>query len=106
DIRFKNNMGNEVFNAHYPTLKEAQQRADFLNNVPGEPIHFLRLPQSLKDVAQRKGFPLFSSGLMLQPVIGNPHQDKTWLKPVVGNPFENMAIVKKHDRKLQSILGL
>ncbi len=42
---------------------------------PQQPIHYIDLPQSLKDKALSKGFPLFSSshaGLMFVPVSHNP----------------------------------
>jgi len=40
-----------------------------------EPIHYIDIPQSLKDTALRKGFPLFSSGMMLSPVEHNPFEE-------------------------------
>ena len=39
----------------------------------GKPVHYIDIPQSLKDQALQKGFPLFSAGgYMLMPVVGNP----------------------------------
>lgn len=92
DVRFKNQNGDERFNVNYPTKEEAQKRADELNTKKGDPIHFLRLPQELKNTAQQKGFPLFSGGLMLNPVDGDPFQNsnnkKFKLVPIQGNPFQ------------------
>jgi len=39
-------------------------------------VHYIDIPQSLKDVAMKKGFPLFSGGFMFSPVAGNPMEDK------------------------------
>lgn len=39
-------------------------------------VHFMELPSSLRDTALRKGFPLFSHGVMLTPVDGNPFEAK------------------------------
>jgi hypothetical protein len=36
------------------------------------PVHTIDLPQSLKDIATQKGFPLFSSGIQLTPVDHHP----------------------------------
>ena len=59
-----------------------------------KPIKYIDLPQGLKDVAMKKGFPLFSSGMMISPPIDNKAADKLGLgKPkfkltkVQGNPF-------------------
>jgi hypothetical protein len=39
-------------------------------------VHYMELPKSMRDVIQQKGFPLFSHGLMLTPVEGNPFEQK------------------------------
>ena len=59
-----------------------------------KPFKYIDLPQGLKDVAMKKGFPLFSSGMMISPPIDNKAADKLGLgKPkfkltkVQGNPF-------------------
>lgn len=41
-----------------------------------EPIHYIDIPQSLKDKAMSKGFPLFSSTHMFTPISGDPFNDK------------------------------
>jgi len=42
-----------------------------------EPVHYIDIPQSLRDTATQKGFPLFSAGgYMLVPVAGNPFEKK------------------------------
>jgi len=44
----------------YSTLEEARKAAS-------EPIFYIDIPQSLRDAAMRKGFPLFSGGKMFVP---------------------------------------
>lgn len=45
------------------------------------PVYYIDIPQSLKDTATQKGFPLFSKGgYMFQPVDFNPFEGKTELK--------------------------
>jgi hypothetical protein len=42
-----------------------------------QPIHYIDIPQSLRDQAMHKGFPLFSAGgHMLVPVQGNPFENE------------------------------
>jgi hypothetical protein len=49
---------------------------------PNSKIPYINLPQSVKDTALHKGFPLFSNGLMLSPVNSVPG-----LTPLKHNPF-------------------
>ena len=52
---------------------------DAFDKYGKQPIHYIDLPQSLKDKALSKGFPLFSSshaGLMFVPVEGEPFAPK------------------------------
>jgi hypothetical protein len=53
--------------------KEEAQKAieDF---VSSNNIHFLKLPQGLKDTATQKGFPLFTGNHMITPVTHNPFE--------------------------------
>ena len=39
-------------------------------------VHYMELPQALREHATRRGYPLFSHGLMLTPVEGNPFEEK------------------------------
>ena len=49
------------------------QRNKILEKVnAGKPVHYIDLPQSLKDKALSKGFPLFSGKYMFTPVQGDP----------------------------------
>lgn len=50
------------------------------------PVHYIDIPQSLRDKAA-KGFPLFSSSPVLVPVDHDPWKHK--LTPINYNPFEN-----------------
>lgn len=61
-----------------------------------QPINYIDLPQSVKDTALHRGFPLFSSGLMLNPVENNPFKkSKFKLTPVQHDPFEEKGQVEK-----------
>lgn len=40
-------------------------------------VHFLELPQGMRDAATQKGFPLFMGGHMLVPIDGEPELDET-----------------------------
>jgi len=55
------------------------QRNKILEKVDaGKPVHYIDIPQSLKDKAMNKGFPLFSTampGYMFKPVDGDPFND-------------------------------
>jgi hypothetical protein len=68
---------------HFDTKAEAE--ANLAQNMAGEKgkkkIYYIDIPQSLKDTATQKGFPLFSKGgYMLQPVDFDPFAGKTELK--------------------------
>lgn len=52
-----------------------------------EPIHYIDIPQKLKDEALQKGFPLFSSSPVMVPVDGDPFKEHKFT-PVEHNPFE------------------
>lgn len=39
-------------------------------------VHYIDIPQSLKDTATKRGFPLFSSGVMFVPVDHDPWEKK------------------------------
>ncbi len=56
---------------------------DASSNKRKAKVNYIDLPQSVKDVALHKGFPLFSSGMMLNPIEGNP----PGLTPLKHNPF-------------------
>lgn len=59
------------------TLKPQQYQNDagrFLSKE--QPIHYIDIPQSLRDTAMRKGFPLFSGKYMFTPVSNNPFEDQ------------------------------
>jgi hypothetical protein len=66
------------------TLEEANQslrykpnQEDWKIEKESNPVHYIDIPQSLRDTATQKGFPLFSKGgYMFQPVEGNPFEDK------------------------------
>jgi hypothetical protein len=45
---------------------------EFINSKVPQPVHYIDIPQSLKDMAMKKGFPLFSGGFMFSPV-SNPY---------------------------------
>lgn len=52
-----------------------------LSNRLGQPpethsVHYIDIPQALKDKAMQKGFPLFSGNYMYTPVSGNPFEKK------------------------------
>ena len=52
------------------------QRNKILEKVnAGKPVHYIELPQSLKDKALLKGFPLFSGKYMFTPVSGDPFEE-------------------------------
>ncbi len=57
----------------FKTEAEAEQALQDAGK--GEPIHFLKLPQGLKDVAMQKGFPLFSGGFPITPVQHDPFSE-------------------------------
>ncbi len=54
------------------TLLQVNRRAK--EGSKFEPVHYIDLPQSLKDTAMHKGFPLFSSTHMFVPVDHDPFQ--------------------------------
>ena len=61
---------------HYNNLN-TEQRAELIAKVRkqgNQPVHYIDIPQSLKNHALHKGFPLFSKGvpLPLMPVEGDP----------------------------------
>ncbi len=61
---------------HFDTKAEAE--ANLEQQIVGErtvknKVHYIDIPQSLKDQALGKGFPLFSGGHIFTPVAGNPH---------------------------------
>lgn len=66
DDRYSVTGDKRIFN----TRKEAEA-------VASEPIFYIDIPQSLKDTALNKGFPLFSStpGYMFVPFEGDPFKD-------------------------------
>ena len=59
-------------------------------------IHFLKLPQGLKDTAMQKGFPLFSGGFPITPVQGNP-LDHSGLDENVSVDGKTIPINNKQD---------
>lgn len=61
-------------------LKEGKQ------GTSSEPIHVLKLTPQLKDAALKKGFPLFSGGVMLSPIEHDPYKHK--LIPIEHDPFK------------------
>lgn len=52
----------------------------------GQPIHYIDIPQKLKDEALQNGFPLFSSSPVMVPVDENPFSDHK-LTPVDHTPI-------------------
>lgn len=46
---------------------------EFMESKKPQSVHYIDIPQSLKDQALGKGFPLFSGGHIFTPVVGNPH---------------------------------
>lgn len=55
----------------YATLSPLQERV-VKSKMGNNKVHYIDIPQSLKDQAMRKGFPLFSGKYMFTPVNGNP----------------------------------
>lgn len=90
DWRVVDAVNNQGFPRTFKTKELAQEYADSKGK---QPIHFLRLTQSLKDKSLKEGFPLFSSSPILSPVTYNPFasekQKRYKLIPVAGNPFTN-----------------
>ncbi len=59
---------------HY--INTAKEKS-YLADNPEHKVHYIDIPQSLKDAALHKGFPLFSGKYMFTPVDGDPFkQDK------------------------------
>jgi len=54
-----------------------------IKDIDAQKVNYIDLPQSVKDTALHKGFPLFSSGMMLNPIQGNP----PGLTPLNHDPF-------------------
>ena len=52
-------------------------RLKFNDPANKQPIKYIDLPQGLKDTAMQKGFPLFSGGMMINPVAHNPFANET-----------------------------
>lgn len=67
-------VGSNLTHGRSFASKEEAQKAieDF---VSSNNIHFLKLPQGLKDTATQKGFPLFTGNHMITPVDHNPFED-------------------------------
>lgn len=60
---------------------KAEAEAAMRSKLKKAPVYYIDIPQSLKDTATQKGFPLFSKGgYMFQPVDFNPFEGKTELK--------------------------
>jgi len=62
---------------YYPTFKEANK---LINSGKSQPVHYIDIPEGLKNAALSKGFPLFSSshpGIMFTPTSDNPFEDKS-----------------------------
>ncbi len=70
---------------HGVKVKQGTTQADTTNfesidkgfkvNENKAPVHYIDIPESLKNQALGKGFPLFSSGgHLLNPISGNPHE--------------------------------
>lgn len=56
------------------SIHDTKEEAIKALNEASPPVHYMELPNSLRDTALRKGFPLFSHGVMLTPVDGNPFE--------------------------------
>lgn len=67
DVRFNENGGEDRLVASYHTKAEAAKKLEELETKKEGKIFYIDIPQSLKDTAMHKGFPLFSNGLMLTP---------------------------------------
>jgi hypothetical protein len=69
-----------------PDFFETKQAAEnwIKKNVKGQPVHYIDIPQSLRDKAA-KGFPLFSTSPVLVPVDHDPFKHK--LTPIDYDPF-------------------
>jgi hypothetical protein len=52
--------------------KNSAKEKSYLVDNPEHTVHYIDIPQSLKNAALHKGFPLFSSTHMFTPVQGNP----------------------------------
>jgi hypothetical protein len=63
---------NRIF-GKYPTQAKAQEWLDTHN--PSAKVHYTDLPQSVKDTALGKGFPLYTSSHMFSPIAGNPFNE-------------------------------
>jgi hypothetical protein len=58
------------------TPAEKERTLKHADLIPESKVHYIDIPQSLKDTAVRKGFPLFSTGLVFTPVDHDPFQDQ------------------------------
>lgn len=69
--------GVKVQKGEIDTGKRTKSGMSGKSNPIKEPIFYIDIPQSLKDVSLRKGFPLFSStpGYMFVPFDGDPFKD-------------------------------
>ncbi len=69
------NLGGKwkVLNKLTSERKSYNTKAEAEAALPKNPVHYIDIPQSLKDQAIGKGFPLFSGGHIFYPVAGNPH---------------------------------
>lgn len=90
EIYAVNKYGTEELVNSVKELKEIEEEAGpfrgFImgDRQPKQPIHYLSLSPGLKDVALKKGFPLFSAGYSFSPIEHNPFV----LTPTDHDPFE------------------
>ena len=69
----------DPLNQKFKTKEQAQGIADIMaKSEPSIPTFYIDIPQSLKDTAMKKGFPLFSAspGYMFVPFDGDPFENK------------------------------
>jgi hypothetical protein len=57
---------------YHPDMKGSWKTKAEAEKALKQKIHYIDIPQSLKDTATKKGFPLFSSGIMFVPVDHDP----------------------------------
>lgn len=74
--------------AAWKELNEGQKTEVGDKSKAFSPVYYIDIPQSLKDAAMKKGFPLFSAPAFV-PVNHDPFEQKRKLVPVDHDPFQD-----------------
>ncbi len=85
----------------YGEMRRAREAGKFIKDNPmaeGYPVHYMDIPQSLKDQALKKGFSLFEDSSIGAPLAAEEKRKRPKLTPVEHNPFDKRKLIPvEHD---------